>query len=225
MAQSDQSARGEAARLSSPQSSALRDRYRTVRAASEALTRSLFNHTEHGLNVPGVRLGEARVAYETEINPAKRRVKGAMLAGALFNRANDIFRRLVDLQTDGVEISSEYPLVQECGRCLVEALELGRVSKSAQVRLHSFSRMNATLALNRFLAGDLDAARAALAAGDRVHEDGEDPSAVTSGAPRAVRGGSYRSPPEGARSAARCQLPAGARLRDVGFRVARTRPR
>ena len=26
----------------------------------EALTRRLFNHTEHGLNIPGCRLGEAR---------------------------------------------------------------------------------------------------------------------------------------------------------------------
>ena len=102
----------------------------TLRAKKEliaALTRRLFNHTEHGLNVPGVRLGEARAAYDAETEPAKRRVKGAMLAGALFNRANDIFRHLVDLQTDGVQISSEHPLVQECGRCLVEALDLGRL--------------------------------------------------------------------------------------------------
>ena len=103
------------------------DNLRAKKELIEALTRRLFNHTEHGLNVPGVRLVEARGAYEAETEPAKRRVKGGMLAGALFNRANDIFRRLVDLQTDGVEISSEYPLVQECGRCLVEALELGRL--------------------------------------------------------------------------------------------------
>jgi hypothetical protein len=102
----------------------------TLRAKKElidALTRRLFNHTEHGLNVPGVRLNEARAAYNAETDPATRRVKGAMLAGALFNRANDIFRRLVDLQTDGVEISAEYPLLQECGRCLMQALELGRL--------------------------------------------------------------------------------------------------
>ena len=102
----------------------------TLRAKKEliqALTRRLFNHTEHGLNVPGVRLAEARAAYDAETDSPRRRVKGAMLAGALFNRANDIFRRLVDLQTDGVEISSEYPLLQECGRCLSEALDLGRL--------------------------------------------------------------------------------------------------
>jgi hypothetical protein len=103
------------------------DTLRAKKELIEALTRRLFNHTEHGLNVPGVRLADSRAAYEVETEPAKRRVKGGMLAGALFNRANDIFRRLVDLQTDGIEISSEYPLVQECGRCLVEALDLGRL--------------------------------------------------------------------------------------------------
>jgi hypothetical protein len=103
------------------------DTLRAKKELIEALTRRLFNHTEHGLNVPGVRLAEARVAYDAEMDSAKRRVKGAMLAGALFNRANDIFRRLVDLQTDGLEISPEFPLVQECGRCLMQALELGRL--------------------------------------------------------------------------------------------------
>jgi hypothetical protein len=103
------------------------DTLRAKRKLIEALTRRLFNHTEHGLNVPGARLAEARAAYDAETDRARRRVKGGMLAGALFNRANDIFRRLVDLQTDGVEISSEYPLLQECGRCLAEALELGRL--------------------------------------------------------------------------------------------------
>jgi hypothetical protein len=103
------------------------DTLRAKRELIEALTRRLFNHTEHGLNVPGARLAEARAAYDAETDRARRRVKAGMLAGALFNRANDIFRRLVDLQTDGVEISSEYPLLQECGRCLVEALELGRL--------------------------------------------------------------------------------------------------
>lgn len=93
----------------------------------EALTRRLFNHTEHGLNVPGSRLKEARAAYDAETDPAIRRVKGGMLAGALFNRATDIFRRLVELQADGVEVPTDYPLVHECGRCLIEALELGRL--------------------------------------------------------------------------------------------------
>jgi hypothetical protein len=93
----------------------------------EALTRRLFNHTEHGLNIPGARLKDARAAYDAESDPAKRRVKGGMLAGALFNRATDIFRRLVELQSDGVDIQADYPLVEECGHCLMEALELGHL--------------------------------------------------------------------------------------------------
>jgi hypothetical protein len=92
----------------------------------EALTRRLFNHVEHGINIPGRRLGEARTAYDAEIDPAMKRVKGAMLAGALFNRATDIFTKLVELQAVGVEISSDNALMRECGRCLQEALQLGR---------------------------------------------------------------------------------------------------
>lgn len=93
----------------------------------EALTRRLFNHTEHGLNVPGTRLNEARQCYQAETDTARQRVKGAMLAGALFNRATDIFRKLVELQAVGVEIRSDNALMRECGRCLVEAMELGRL--------------------------------------------------------------------------------------------------
>lgn len=92
----------------------------------EALTRRLFNHTEHGLNIPGPRLAEARKTYEEETDPARKRVKAGMLAGALFNRAADIFRSLVELQGAGVEIKSSDALMRECGRCLLEAMELGR---------------------------------------------------------------------------------------------------
>ena len=92
----------------------------------EALTRRLFNHTEHGLNIPGTRLSEARNSYEVESDPARKRVKGAMLAGSLFNRAADIFRKLVELQTCGIEILSDTPLMRECGKCLLDAMELGR---------------------------------------------------------------------------------------------------
>jgi hypothetical protein len=92
----------------------------------EALTRRLFNHTEHGLNIPGTRLAEARKSYEEESDPALKRVKAGMLAGSLFNRATDIFRNLVDLQACGVEIRSSDALTRECGRCLLEAMELGR---------------------------------------------------------------------------------------------------
>lgn len=92
----------------------------------EALTRRLFNHTEHGLNIPGTRLAEARQSYHAETDPGRRRVKAAMLAGALFNRATDIFRKLVELQADGVEIRSDDALMRECGQCLLDAMELGR---------------------------------------------------------------------------------------------------
>jgi hypothetical protein len=34
-----------------------------------ALTRRLFNHVEHGLNIPGSRLNEARKSYEDEADP------------------------------------------------------------------------------------------------------------------------------------------------------------
>jgi len=92
-----------------------------------ALTRRLFNHVEHGLNIPGSRLNEARKSYEDEADPERRRVKGAMLAGALFNRAADIFTKLVELQSVGIEIQSDNALMRECGRCLQEALGLGRL--------------------------------------------------------------------------------------------------
>lgn len=92
-----------------------------------ALTRRLFNHVEHGINIPGKRLKEARDAFEHESDPEYRRVKGAMLAGALFNRAMDIFTKLVELQEAGVEIELDNALMRECGRCLQEALTLGKL--------------------------------------------------------------------------------------------------
>ncbi|MBK1719028.1 hypothetical protein [Thiocystis violacea] len=93
----------------------------------QALTRRLFNHVEHGINIPGARLKEARAAYEAETDIERKRVNGAMLAGALFNRAADIFHSLVDLQTAGVEIPPDHALMRECGHCLIEALELGKM--------------------------------------------------------------------------------------------------
>jgi hypothetical protein len=93
----------------------------------EALTRRLFNHVEHGLNVPGLRLDEARGAFEGERDPARRRVKGAMLAGCLFNRAADIFTKLVEVQALGVRIAPDNALMHECGEHLQEALVLGRM--------------------------------------------------------------------------------------------------
>jgi hypothetical protein len=92
-----------------------------------ALTRRLFNHTENGLNVPGTRLDEARRAYCEEADPQRKRVKGAMLAGALFNRATGIFTQLVEIQALGVEILPDDALMQQCGEHLQEALELGKL--------------------------------------------------------------------------------------------------
>jgi hypothetical protein len=93
----------------------------------EALTRRLFNHVEHGLNVPGARLEEARRAYTSETDPQRQRVKAAMLAGALFNRAADVFTKLVEMQSLGVGIDPENTLMRQCGNHLEEALELGKV--------------------------------------------------------------------------------------------------
>ena len=92
-----------------------------------ALTRRLFNHVEHGINLPGLRLDEARRAYERETDPERKRVNGAMLAGSLFNRAADIFTKVVELQSVGVKIASDNALMHECGQCLLEALDLGRM--------------------------------------------------------------------------------------------------
>jgi hypothetical protein len=92
----------------------------------EALTRRLFNHVEHGLNIPGSRLADARRAFDTETDPQRKRVKGAMLAGALFNRATDLITKLVEIQGLGVEIRSDNDLMRDCGEHLQEALELGK---------------------------------------------------------------------------------------------------
>jgi len=93
----------------------------------EALTRRLFNHVEHGLNIPGRRLAEARQAFDAETDRAKQRVKGAMLAGALFNRAGDLLTKAVELQALGIVIDPDNALMRECGDHLQEALALGRL--------------------------------------------------------------------------------------------------
>ena len=102
----------------------------TLRAKKEliaALTRRLFNHVEHGINIPGIRLEEARCAFDAETDPRKKRVMGAMLAGSLFNRATDLITKAVELQALGIEIRSSDPLMRLCGDHLEEALALGRL--------------------------------------------------------------------------------------------------
>ena len=92
----------------------------------DQLTRRLFHHTELGINTPGERLEEARTAFELETDPRRKRVCGAMLAGALFNRATDIFTTIVDLAAKGVETSPDNELMRACEKCFFEALTLGK---------------------------------------------------------------------------------------------------
>jgi len=103
------------------------DTLTTKKRLIEALTRRLFNHVEHGVNIPGTRLDEARRAFDAESDPQRKRVKGAMLAGALFNRAADVFTKVVEIQALGIEIRTDNALMRECGEHLREALDLGRM--------------------------------------------------------------------------------------------------
>jgi hypothetical protein len=103
------------------------DALETRKRLIQALTRRLFNHVEHGINIPGFKLEAARAAYQAETDIERKRVNGAMLAGALFNRAADIFTCLVDLQSAGVTITPDNTLMRECGQCLMEALDLGKM--------------------------------------------------------------------------------------------------
>lgn len=98
----------------------------------DSLTRRAFHHTEPGINTPGRRLNDARKAYENQTEPAMKRVNAAMLAGALFNRATNLFTRIVELEEQGVKLSRDNELMQACGDCFQEALELGK-----QVKHHS----------------------------------------------------------------------------------------
>ena len=50
-----------------------------------------------------------------------------MLAGAIFNRATDIFTKLVEIQALGVTIEYDNALMRECGEHLQEALTLGKM--------------------------------------------------------------------------------------------------
>lgn len=103
------------------------DTLQEKRRLIEVLARRLFNHIEHGLYIPGVRLDETRRAYEAETDPARKRVKGGMLAAALFNRATDILTKLVELQALGIEVVPSGHLMRACGQHLKEALELGKL--------------------------------------------------------------------------------------------------
>ena len=82
---------------------------------------------EHGINIPGRLLEQVRASYDVESDPKKKRVKGAMLAGALFNRAADIFNQCVELEACGVKVLPDNDLMHACGECLQEALEYGKL--------------------------------------------------------------------------------------------------
>ena len=98
----------------------------------DSLTRRAFHHTEAGINTPGSSLEAAREAYQNETDPARKRVNAAMLAGALFNRATDLFTAIVDLGELGVKVSHGNELMRQCSDCFQEALTLGQ-----QVKHHS----------------------------------------------------------------------------------------
>ena len=98
----------------------------------DALTKRTFHHTEAGINTPGEKLDIARAAYEGEVDPRRKRVNAAMLAGALFNRATDIFNTIVDLEQRGIKITRDNALMKQCSACFTEALDL-----SKNVRHHS----------------------------------------------------------------------------------------
>lgn len=92
----------------------------------DQLTRRVFHHAEAGINTPGQRLEEVRAAYEAEQDQSRKRVLAAMLAGALMNRGSDILTHMVELEQIGVSVGSDNPLIKECGRCFMGALEYGK---------------------------------------------------------------------------------------------------
>lgn len=94
-----------------------------------SLRRRVFHHTEAGINSPGWRTEIARKYFEDEADPAKKRVKAAMLAGSLFNRATDIFTTVVDLEEKGIHIAEDNELMKQCENCFMEALVLGKQVK------------------------------------------------------------------------------------------------
>lgn len=103
----------------------LEDSLASRKTLIDNLTRRAFHHTEPGINTPGDRLEIARSYYDNQTDPALKRVNAAMLAGALFNRATDIFTAIVELEEKGVRISRDNELMRACGDYFKEALELG----------------------------------------------------------------------------------------------------
>lgn len=108
-----------------------KDSFADKKLMIDQLTRRVFHHVEQGINTPSNRLDEIRAIYEAEDDPARKRVKGAMLAGSLLNRGRHILTVIVELEETGVKIETSNELLRECGRCFMEALELGKNIKLA----------------------------------------------------------------------------------------------
>ena len=108
-----------------------KDSFADKKLMIDQLTRRVFHHVEPGINTPSNRLDEIRAIFEAEDDLAKKRVKGAMLAGALLNRGRYILTVIVELEEAGVKIESSNELLRECGSCFLEALELGKNIKLA----------------------------------------------------------------------------------------------
>ena len=81
------------------------------------------------INTPGSKVDAARKAWNDEVDLDRKRVNAAMLAGALFNRATDIFTSIVDLEEKGVDVSPNNELMRACSESFEEALELGKYVK------------------------------------------------------------------------------------------------
>ncbi len=109
------------------------------------MARRVFHHAEEGINTPGRMLGQARAAYEAEADPDRRRVNAAMLAGCLFNHANDIFRQIVEMQSMGIPVSADSELMKRCEQCLQESFELSRNVKHRNEHLEADELWGETL--------------------------------------------------------------------------------
>lgn len=92
----------------------------------DQLTKRVFHHTEPGINTPGYKLSDARRAYNEQVDPRRKRVNAAMLAGALLNRGSDIFNIIFELKQRGIEIAYDNELLRECESCFLDAFEMGK---------------------------------------------------------------------------------------------------
>ena len=86
------------------------------KALIQALTRRLFNHVEHGLNIPGTRLEEARRAFDAETDPQQQAGQGRDAGRARCSTAPPTcFTKVVELQALGVRDRSDNALMHQCG--------------------------------------------------------------------------------------------------------------